>query len=386
MPSGKGEDRETDSHQPAEPPRSWLRSGGVLFAFVLLGVSVFAFRHLKKQDEILQKIESKNAQVIAQEAPELTLSGEDREVLNRKINLETAPVLTDTEKQTLQHRILLQSRLPQGIPTPPWEEKQFEEFLKGEELRYQLPLERSYRRKLKQLFRGHYAPAAQAFEAQDFLKARDEWIRSLGFPVYRNDVTKHRGVVLTMLRPFVNDTLSKIGSMNTSLVGKDLHTREEEIRSVYENLQDLLGKSAWEEANAKVLELTKKLEGIEKLPQEVNPPGLPKEIELVDADIREVLLAQVAPVQPSLPDWEVLREDLRAKEKIIQNQLPEGWKAVRKQYDQALFLLQNKNWGEAKELFQRIDSPEALAEDARAKIAVIDKLVRPSLDSQDKTG
>lgn len=368
-------------------PKLWLWSGGALFALVLFGISVFAFRHLKKQDEILQKIKSKNAHLIASEAPELTLSGEEQEILNRKIPLEAAPALTDQEKEILRHRILFRSRLTQGIPTPPWNEKQFEEFLKGEELRYQLPLERSYRRKLKQLFRDHYLPAAQAFEAGDFLKARDEWIRSLTLPIYKNDVAKHRGVVLTMLRAFVNDTLSKIGAMNASLMGKDRHATEEAIRSNYESLLDLLAKEgSWEEASAKVLELTKKLEGVEKLPKEVNPPPLPKEVASVDPDIREVLLAQVAPRQPSLPDWDSLGEDLRTKEKIIQSHLPGTWGARRKQYEEALLLIKNKNWQEARELLQKIDFPEALAEDARAKIRVINKLIHPSLDSQDKTG
>jgi len=387
MPSASGgeEGGEVGSLERGEPPRGWLWSGGVLFAFLLLGVSIFAFRHLKKQEEILHKIESKNAQVIASEAPELTLAPEEREILNRKVSLEAAPILTGPEREILRHRVVFRPRPPQGIPTPPWEEKQFDEFLEGEQLKYQVPLERSYRRKLKQLFRDHYVPAAQAFEARDFLKARDEWIRSLRFPIYKNDVAKHRGVVLTMLRPFVNDTLSKIGAMNASLMGKELHANEEEIKSIYEGLQDLLAKDSWEEANAKVLELTKRLEAIEKPPRETTPSPLPQEIAFVDTDIQEVLLAQAAPAQPSLPDWGALREDLRAKEEVVQNHLPGGWETVRKQYEEARLLLQNRNWREAKELLQKIDSPEALAEDARAKIAIIEKLTHPSLDSQDET-
>lgn len=357
-----------------EPPRFWWWSGGALFVLLLIGISFFAFRHLRKQDEFLRKIESENAQVIASEAPELALSGEEQEILNRTVPRGAPPALTDEEKKILQHRVVFRSRLPEGIPTPPWDEKQFEEFLKGEELKHQLPLERSYRRKLKQLFHDHYLTAAQAFETQEFLKARDEWIRSLTFPVYKNDIGKHRGVILTMLRPFINDTLSKIGAMNASLVGRDLYTKEEEFRTGYEALQDLLQKNSWEEANAKILELTKKLEGIEKQPREVNPPPLPQEIGLVDSDIQEVLLAQIAPVQPSLPDWESLGEDLRAKEKVIQGHVPGAWEAARQHYEEALTLLKNKNWQEAKALLQKIDFPEALAEDARAKVKVIEKL------------
>lgn len=372
-----------DSKQ--EPPQFW-RWGGALFVPLLVGISFFAFRHLKKQDEILRKIELKNAQVVASEAPELALSAQERELLNRTLPVEASKILTGREKEILHHQILFRPRLAPGIPTPPWDEKQFEQFLKGEELRYRLPLERSYRRKLKRLFEERYLSAAQAFEAQDFLKARDEWIRSLAFPIYKNDAAKHRGVVLTMLRAFVNDTLSKIGAINASLTAKELHAAEEGIRAADEGLQDLLEKGSWEEANAKILEIEKKLEGVEKLPKEAAPPPLPQEIGSVDSDIREVLLAQAARAEPSLPDWESLRRDLAAKEKLIQSRLPGRTEEIRKQYEQALLLIKNKNWQEAKELLQKIDFPEALASDARAKIKVIDKLAHPSLDSRGKTG
>jgi hypothetical protein len=374
-------------------PRTWFWIGVLLSALLLLGVSVFAFRHLQKQDEILRTIETENAKVIAREAPELALLPEEREIINRSIPLGPAVPLAEAEKKILANRLPLRSRLIQGLATPPWDEKQFNTFLKAEEAQYRVPLPRSYRRKLTELFQQHYLPGAAAFEAKDFLTARDEWIRSLAFPVYRNDVQKHRGVVLTMLSPFVNDTLARIGTMNAMLTEKDVYEAEEKIRLAYDALHDLLQKESWEEASAKLLEIEKGLAGMGKPKQAVRPPPLPQEISLIDPDIREVLLAQMAPAQPGVQDWETFRQDLWAKEKVIRSRVPSTLEAIREQYEQALTLIKNGDWKQARSLLQKIEFPEVLAEDARAKVRILNKSLEgetpaeegPSLDSGVKT-
>lgn len=299
----------------------WIGAG--IFVFFLVATFLFAARHLKKQDEFLQKIETENSQVIAKEAPELATPPVPaaKEDTDQKVSLPVDRPLTDLEKEVLTRRIPLKSRLARGIQTPPWDEQQFEAFLKGEEAHYKIPLEWSYRRKLKAVFKLHYLPAAQAFEAKDYLKARNEWILSLIFPIYQNDAGKHRGVVLTMLRAYINDTLSKIGMMNALLTGQDQYGPEEEIRALYDNFYELIQKESWEEANAKSLELENTLKKIEKGTASVTPPPLPNEITSIDADIRDVLLQQVSPITSSTQDWEPLRQDLLAKSKIIQSRM-----------------------------------------------------------------
>ena len=364
------------------PPRLWFWAGGFLFVLLLIGISLFALRQLKKQDDILRKIKTKNAEVIASEAPELALLPEEQEILNRSIAVESNSELTESEKTLLANRIPLRSKSLQGLATPPWNEKEFEVFLRSQEIQYRIPLGWSYRRKLVKLFRQYYLSAASAFEAKSYLKARDEWIRSLMFPIYQGDIQKHRGVVLTMLRSYINDTLSKIGTMNVMLTGKDTYATEEKIRSSYEALYDLLQKKSWEEANANLLEIEKELEGVGKPQRAVSPPPLPQEISLIDSDIREVLMAQVAPAETSARDWESLRQDLTAKEKVVQSRSPGTLEAIRRQYGEAFVLIKNGNWREAKELLQKIDFPEVLAEDAKAKIKILDKL----LEKPAKTG
>ena len=360
----------------------WIGAGGLFFVLLLIGIALFALRHLRKQDEFLHTIETKNAQVIAAQAPELALTPEQQEILNRAVSLEAGRPVTQQEKETLAPRFSFRSRGSQGVPTPPWNEKEFDAFIKNQETQFQLPLEWSYRRKLKQLFSTHYVPAARAFEAKDHLKARDEWIRSLAFPIYQNDVQKHRAVILTMFRPFINDTLAKIGSMNASLVGNELFALEGKIKSFYDNLIDLLQKGSWEEANAKILELKGELAQTEKLPKAVNPPALPKELSLVDQDIREVLLAQVAPAETSAPDWDALRGDLASKERVIQSHLLTSLDEAKKQYESALLLIKSRSWEEAKEELKKIEYPEEYVQDAQEKLKVLDQLTRVSADTQ----
>ncbi len=377
-------------------PAAGLRVGlvAILVAVILGGIVFAAVRHLRKQDEILRKIENQNAQVIWAKAPELALTPEEREILERKVTLELKLEVDPAEEEILSRRFLFRPPGVRGLPTPPWDEKQFELFLKGEEAHYKLPLEWSYRRKLKKLFQRHYAAAGAAFEAKETLKARDEWIRSLNFPIYQNDVKKHRGVVLTMLRPYVNDTLSRIGAMNALLMEKDLYALEEKIRSSYENLQSALTRRAWDEANAALLEVTRELDGVNQVPKPVQSPPLPEEVAQIDEGIRTVLLAQAASPEPSAPDWESLWQDLSAKERVIQLHLPEFQAQLARPYEEALGFIQGRQWKEAREVLQKIDFPEELVRDAREKVAVLDKLLQmssgppegASLDSEWKSG
>lgn len=373
-------------------PRTFVVGGGVLLVFALVGVIFFAAQYLLKQDQMIQRIASKNAREIASQAPELALLPEEKEVLNRKIVLSPDRKPSPAEKEVLERRIPLRSRSVPGLPTPPWDELQFETFLKSQEFEYKLPLERSYRRKIKNLFKLHYVTATAAFDQKDFIKARDEWIRSLAFPIYKNNVEKHRGVILTMLRPYINDTLSRIGLLNAILVEKE-SSLEAKIKADYGLLLELLQKGLWEEANAKLLELQKDAEHLDKTQGESQaPPPLPKEINLVDADIRQVLLSQAAPTRGINPGWEMLRRDLVEKEQIIQNYLLETLESVQADYRKALSFIESGNWAAAQGLLQNIRFPAELAEDARAKIKILDKLIPlastspEALDSQRKTG
>lgn len=373
----------------------WLWAGMVLAALAFLSIFLFASRHLQKQDEILKKIESKNAEVIATKAPELGLREAEREILNRRVTPEPPGEINESENEILTRRASFRPKGMRGLPSVPWTWREFEEFLKAREAEYKMPLGRSYRKKLEKLFKAHALPAHQAFEAKDYLRARDEWIRSLQFPVYGHDVKKHRGVVLTLLRPYVNDLLSKIGAMNSLLMEKDFYSAEERVEKAYRHFYTLLQNHSWEEAQTALLEVTKELEGIQKAPKPVSAPPLPPEAGSIDEGIRDVLLAQAAPMEPSVLDGEFLRQDLAAKERVVQFRLPETLVRMRQSYDEAVAFLENQNWEEARKLLETVDFPENLADDAKAKIQILERFTQqeppvsgapPSLDSGEKSG
>ena len=372
----------------------WLWAGIVLAALAFLSIFLFASRHLLKQNEILKKIESKNAEVIATEAPELGLQETEREILNRRVTPDPPGEITESENEILARRVSFRPKGMRGLPSVPWNGKEFEEFLKAREAEYKVPLGRSYRKKLEKLFKAHALPAQEAFEAKDYLKARDEWIRSLAFPIYGQDVKKHRGVVLTLLRPYVNDVLSKIGAMNSLLMEKDFYSAEEKVEKAYDSFYTLLQNHSWDEARAALLEVMKEWDGIQKAPRSVSAPPLPPEAGSVDEGIRDVLLAQAAPMEPSVLDGETLRQDLEAKEEVIRSRSAEALARVRQSYDGAVVFLESQNWEEARKLLETVDFPENLAEDAKAKIRILERFEKqnpasggsPSLDSGEKSG
>src|SRR3989338_6383154 len=301
----------------------WLWAGIVLAALAFLSIFLFASRHLLKQNEILKKIESKNAEVIATKAPELGLQETEREILNRRVTPDPPGEITESENEILARRVSFRPKGMRGRPSVPWNWKEFEEFLKAREAEYKVPLGRSYRKKLEKLFKAHALPAQEAFEAKDYLKARDEWLRSLAFPISGQVVKKHRGVVPTLLRPYVNDVLSKIGAMNSLLMEKDFYSAEEKVEKAYDSFYTLLQNHSWDEARAALLEVMKEWDGIQKAPRSVSAPPLPPEAGSVDEGIRDVLLAQAAPMEPSVLDGETLRQDLEAKEEGIRSRSAE---------------------------------------------------------------
>lgn len=362
----------------SKPEGAWVWAAAGALILLFLAVSLFVWRYVLRQDRLLQKIETKNAEVIAAQAPELNLSQEEREILDRRLVLDSPPPLTEEDREILGRRLPLGSSLIQGLSTPPWDAKQFEAFLKSEEAKYRLPFEWSYRRKLLALFKRHYLAAAQAFEAKDYLRGRDEWIRALTFPVYYEDLAKHRGVALTILRPYINDTLAKIGTMNVMLTEKDVFGTEEKIRASYDVLLDLLQKGSWEEADAKFVELDRMLRTFGNSEKVFLPPAFPSELGRVDPDIQQVILGQANLPAPAQRDWEAFRGDLKAKEAIVRERIPGVLEAAREKYQGALTHIKNGNWREAKELLRTLDAPESLARDAKEKITVLNKVLKSS--------
>lgn len=273
------------------------------------------------------------------------------------------------------------------LPSQTWSLEQFEKLLAEKQEMYQVPLPRSYRRKLGELFEQTYLPATEAFREGDLLKARDLWISSLAFPVFANDIQKHRGVVLTMLRDYINDILSKIGAINGTLVETRVRSAEQDISRDYMEMKRMIDTGKFLEAAAMTAALRERIEKLERLEgfREGSPPYPPATARL-DTGIQAALAdIQNAP-PPTVADFEPIKEDLRLKSLVLAGLDPGKRSEMKQLYDDALRDIQQKAYAEARKKLLRIDSPVFLAADAREKVRILNTLVDSQLDSAVDSG
>lgn len=314
-------------------------------------------------------------------------SAEEQALLSRRAVMEESAEPSSEMAGLLAREASFQSGSVQRLPSKSWTEETFSKMLAEQERAYKVTFPRSYRNKIMDLFKTQYLPGSAAFEAGDLLTARNAWVNSLAFPPYSQDPMRHRGVALTMLRPFINDTLSKIGALNTMLVETQLRSREEEISSDYQALKDLIKEKSWTNAWQAADRLQKKISGFE---QSVTPdssaPPYPDSVRQIDRDIGATLMDILTPPTPPIGNLVPISEDLRTKKAVLETLLPENRQEQARFYDEGLGLIQTGDYAGAEASLEKVRFPKALAEDAAQKIAVLRKLKNQNLDSPGKTG
>lgn len=334
--------------------------------------------HQKPQKEKKQTVK-KGGKILS---PFEKLSEEEKNILNRKVQLSADRPVSPEEQKILDLRAPFQTGIVEKIPSQSWTFEKFKGMIAEQERFYKVPLPRSYKSKLEDLFKAKYLAAEEAFKAGNIGQARDLWVESLAFPVYLNNLARHRGVVLTMMRPFINDTLSKIGAINSSLVEGTVRQKEQQLSEVYGKLLGLTKEHSWAEASAAILEVEKKLEELEK-PDRIagSAPPYPAAIAQVDADIQATLAAIISPPVPGIADLDPIRMDVRAKRRVVESFMAPNVEAAETQYLEALDFIQKQNWLEAEKRLRGIESPIALAQDAAEKVKLLKKLQETALDS-----
>ncbi|MBI3317310.1 MAG: zinc ribbon domain-containing protein [Candidatus Omnitrophica bacterium] len=305
------------------------------------------------------------------------LSEEDQAVLNRVIHIDENRALSDSESEILKVRVPFHTGISENLPSQVWTLENFKEMIKEQERFYKVPLPGSYKGKLEKLFEEKYLLAEEAFRSGDLVKARNLWVEALALPQYSKDLSRHRGVALTMLRPFINDTLSKIGAINSSLVEKNIREKEKKLSESYAQMAKLIDAKSWQEASAQILE-------IEKLIQELeNPrlaagqaPAYPSEFAKVDDGIKATLAEMLSPAPPAVADLAPMKQDIQTKRKVVESFQPEVLEASAALYEEALDLIREGNPEGAIKKLKQIESPLALAEDAKEKVEILKKYER----------
>lgn len=312
---------------------------------------------------------------------------EEQAVLGRRVTMEESSEPSPEMAELLSREASFQSGSVQRLPSKSWTEETFSKMLAEQEQTYKVTFPRSYRNKIMDLFKTQYLPGSAAFEAGDLLTARNAWVNSLAFPLYSQDPMRHRGVALTMLRPFINDTLSKIGALNTMLVETQLRSREEEISNDYQSLKTMIKEKSWTNAWQAADRLQTKISGFE---QSVTPdssaPPYPDSVRQIDRDIGATLMDILTPPTPPIGNLVPISEDLRTKKAVLETLLPEKRQEQVRYYDEGLGLIQSGDFAGAEAALEKVRFPKVLAEDAAGKIAVLRKLKNQNLDSPVKTG
>lgn len=311
----------------------------------------------------------------AQPAAEPSLTEEEKNILGRRLDISADREPNEAENKILKARAPFSSGVVEKLPSQAWTLDNYKKMIADQERFYKVPLPGSYKKKLYTLFQEKYAPAADAFKEDKLLEARNLWVESLEFPIFANDIKKHRGVVLTMLRGFINDTLSKIGAINTALADSKIRSQERKITEDYERLVSQLDKKSWQDAYSTIQELQQVIDGLQKpgAGQQVEPypaAALPK----IDDGIRNGLFEVMNVPPASVADLEPMERDLLLKRKVTESFLPANLEPVKLQYNEALDLIGQKKWADAEAKLKEIVFPEALAEDAKEKIKVLRKL------------
>ena len=353
----------------------------VIGLFLLLGFLAAVLMVQK-----ISKMFSKNAVKIpavskpAKPVSEKNLTESEKEILKRVVSLaETLPP-NGEEKKILEAHVSLKTGTSERIPSQPISIEKFKQIIAEQEKFYQVPLSKGYKKDLEKIFEASYKPAADVFAAGDLVKARDLWVQSLAFPIYHNDVERHRAVALAILRPFISDTLSKIGAINSSLVEGSVRQKEEALSQRYNDLVNLLQKGDWQEATGLINEIRHLVRGLEETSKvkEVSAPAYQVPLDQVDDTIRATLMELLSAPPPAMMDTEALLADLAAKETMTKRFIPGQLSNQGEHYAAALRLIREKKWDEALEHLEAIQFPAELVEDAHQKAEILRKLRKPS--------
>lgn len=361
----------------------------VLLFMVLLGALVFlgyqgyqrfaASSSGAKTFSIKPKKEVKESSEASKTSGIVALSMQEQGVLARVVTIPADRSPDPGEQAILGRAVSLQTGTTEKLPSAAWTLEQYQKLIVDQEAFYKMPFARSYKKKLEELFKAKYLGATEAFAQGDVLAARNLWVESLAFPLYSTDLKKHRAVALTMLRPFINDTLSKVSAMNQSVVDRGKRAKEETLSGEYQKLNALIAQKKWAEALAAIGRLVDDVNLFRKntKAQEV-PPPYPPAFGTIDLDLQRPLMDLMAPSPSSTADLQPLQQDLVEKREVLETFTEAYVKNAEAAYRSALDLIHEEKWQEAIEMLGTIQGPPALQQDAAEKAAILGKMIKSS--------
>lgn len=365
-------------------------AGAILAGVGILGYRLFRDKGLMnfkpaKSFSISFSSKSQSASKVSPKTETLVFSPQEKEILYHEAVILAEP---DSEEQKLLNRTAsFQTGDRENLPSGAWTLPQYQKMIEDQERFYKMSFARSYKNKLTDLFKNKYQAASEAFTKGDILVARNFWVESLVFPLYSQDLKKHRAVALTMLRPFINDTLAKIRTMNQILSEQAQQVEERALAAVYQNVLALIEQKKWQEALTAVDALMPRVITLQQSArQPVTLPPYPPAFGMIDQDIQPALLDLMSVNPLTLADLQPLQQDLVEKKEILLQFTQAYREKVTATYRNALELIHQQKWQEALAQLESIQGPRAIQEDAARKIAILQKKVAMMTTSLPKKG
>ena len=300
------------------------------------------------------------------------LTDKDRAELTQPLQLTIPRPLDEDEEAILKKQVSSPAQLVQKPKLSAWKKKDFEAMLENDQKKRKIYMGWAYNRSLVKTFDDNYPKAMEAFEHGDYILARDLFFKSLSFPVYRNEVQFHRAVALVILRPYVNDVIAKIATLNQYLLSQSLLIDVRSLSQSYEGLFAVLELHEWERAFQIIGELKKQIDALENRPQGaevVYPPSF----NALDAELQGAIRSEASPKPEGAVDLKALKIDLELKEKAVHQNTTEELLKIQKQCEEISRLLVEGNLEQALDRLRDIEYPAEVADQARKKIAFIEK-------------
>lgn len=362
------------------PARASIQFPIQLFVILMvLGLTGASFFVLKQKGYFKSK-ETPVKKISAQEVSK-ALSESERTQLSRPFQITIPRQITEDEEKILKKQVSFPTKLAEKPAVVPWKKKDFENMLAAEQKSRKIQLGWGYEKSLINVFEKNYPAAVKAFDQGGYAQARIHFLDSLSFPIYKNNRQLHRAVVLVMLRPYINDVIGKIAILNQYLIGQNYLTEVSAIFSVYQALFPVIELQEWDKALTQLTQLKDQIKAFEQKPKDQSVP-IPPSFGTLDQEIQNAIQIEAGPKPDAAINLKTLTVDLDLKEKIVRANTAGELANVQKEYQQALSLIEQGNWEEARDILRSIEFPPELVEDVRTKLEITEKMLTLNSNKQ----
>ena len=357
--------------------------GGKLAALVKKSKSSISITGAKSV--LVPKVETSQQAPAASKNLLQLLSDEDKRTLLQPVTLSVpgSGQLGDDEMQILNQRADVDFKPGQSAQFDFWTQDTFAAFLKTQQQKRKIYFSGGYVRLLEKLFEEHYVKAAAAAQAGNYGEARNELLYALHFPIYANDVKKHRAVALVMMKDYIDDVLMKVRSLNALVLAHELNESMHKLQTDYESLFDLIESKDWDRAFQYAGTLEEEAGSVDQKSRQLQTQ-YPEIVSEIDPDIRRGLDRQDEFLTPISTGLKSLLADLKIKKTVFKQNTAQAVQAAKVQYDAAMQAIQSEKFQEALEAFGTVQFPHELAQDARQKESILQKILSPDFAGAEK--